>query len=422
MPLSVPVETLDYILELAVAFPDVANNQFAHFSAYPETHAPPLRDIKLSTQTLFSLTLVCRRWNTICTPRLYRCLTIVDTTATDALLHTLEHSQTTTAVSGRFPPLGSLTRHLIIALSDLPGPGREDERLHTRVLRRFGKLDQLARHLPHLQILSISISTQEMWNLPVPYYGKDFAAILAQTCAQSLRELHLYHQPSVLFSHKELRQLLESAPNLVIIAGAGASGCIGCPAALPNLPDLKYLSINNERGHCDSTGHEDNRTPSLDHLHILPSRSSNFWVHLLSAQGARLTSVSLDLRYRFYLDMEDCCNCLSMLGSLCPNLTHLKIAVESWPSFSKLDPIPSVQQLGISLKVGKTAVAAICEALGTIRSSSLKVVHLVDPYMPDWFASPLSENVESAWSPLVGHTFLVVDHHGRELGPPGRSS
>ncbi|KAI0005418.1 hypothetical protein BJV74DRAFT_792688 [Russula compacta] len=358
MPLSVPVETLDYILELAVALPDFVKNRFAHIPAYPETHGPPLRDIKLSTQTLFSLTLVCRQWNTICTPRLYRCLTIVDTTATNALLHTLEHSQTTTAVSGRFPPLGSLTRHLIIALSDFPGPGREDERLHTRVLRRFGNLGPLARCLPHLQILSISISTQEMWNLPVPYYGKDFADIVTQTCAQSLRELHLYHQPSVLFSHQELRRLLESAPNLVVIAGA----------------------------------------------------------------SARLTSVSLDLRYRFYLDMEDCCNCLSMLASLCPNLTYLEIAVESWPSFSKLDPLPSVEQLGISLKAGKTAVAAICEALATIRSSSLKVVHLVDPYMLDWFASPLSENVESAWSPLVGHTFLVVDIDGRELGPPGRSS
>jgi hypothetical protein len=30
--------------------------------------------------------------------------------------------------------------------------------------------------------------------------------------------------------------------------------------------------------------------------------------------------------------------------------------------------------------------------------------------------------VESAWSPLVGCPFRVVDYHGRELGPPAPSS
>jgi hypothetical protein len=67
-------------------------------------------------------------------------------------------------------------------------------------------------------------------------------------------------------------------------------------------------------------------------------------------------------------------------------------------------------------------VTSICEILATISSSSLKVVHLKDAHVIEWFASPLSDNVESAWGPLVDRPFCVVDCHGQELGPPRRSS
>jgi hypothetical protein len=406
---------------MACAFLDITNTLSPQCSSNPE-HALPLPDIKSSTRSLFSFTLVCKLWNAICTPRLYRCLAIVDTTAMDALLRTLELSQSTTAAPGRIsrPPLGSLTRHLIIALSDYPAYEADRERFEIRIERRFGNLGRLARCLPSLHILSISIFIGDMYGLPMPYYGRNFAYIITQTSAHSLRKLHLHHYPMVLFSRPELRRLLEAAPNLVAITGAAVGSHIGCPAALPYLPRLKYLTVNSETGQCNLVTHKDNQTPSLDHVHLRPSLSSNFCVHLLSTQGARLTSVTLD--FRLTGDFEDSFDVLSMLTTLCHNLSYIEICVDSWRSFPRLDPLPPVEHLGVSVQVGKIAVLAICETLATIQSSYLKVVHLKDSRMFEWFESPLSDNVESAWGPLVDHTFHVVDCHGRELGPPGRSS
>jgi hypothetical protein len=61
-------------------------------------------------------------------------------------------------------------------------------------------------------------------------------------------------------------------------------------------------------------------------------------------------------------------------------------------------------------------VDTICKALATIQSPSLKVVQLMSPGISERFAS--SDNVKTAWSPLVDHAFRVVDCDGQELGPP----
>ena len=411
MPLPFPVEILEYILDFA-GYPNLTPYLSPPYALYDD-HDLPLPAIDLSARSLFSLALVCKQWNAICTPRLYRCLAISDSTATDSLLRTLECPQTTSAtISGKILPLGSLTRHLIIALSDSPD-GDENERFGTRILRRFGNLGRLARCLPHLQILSVSIITQDMWGLPPPHYGKDFAAAVTQTSAHSLLKLHLHREPFVLFSRRELRKLLESTPNLVAITGAGVGDCIGCPVALPYLPKLKYLAINDVMGYCDRNEHEDNRTPFLDHIHIRQHLLTNYCVHLLSVQGARLTSVSLDLR--LFKDPKNCSDRLSMLNSFCPNLSYLEVCIDNWTSFPQLDPLPRVERLGVRVHFSDTNVATICNILATIQSSSLKVVQLMNPGMFERFTS---DNEESAWDPLVFHTFRVLDFDGRELGPP----
>jgi len=422
MSLSLPVEIVDHILELASAVPDITNTWSLYLPStfYPD-HALPLSDIKLSTRSLFSLALVCKQWNTICTPKLYKSLAIVDSTNVDALVHALENSHRTPAISGQITPLGDLTRHLIIALSDYATHENDTERLETRVLRRFGNLGRLARSLTNIQTLSVSIHTQELWGLPQPYYGKDFAAVVTQDVAPSLRHLHLLRNPFVLFSRPELRKLLESAPNLIAITGADVDNSIGCPAAFPHLPNLKYLDVNSWGATCGSIGHEDNRTPCLDHVHIRPSPQSNYWEHLLSSQGARLTSVSLDLRFK--LDSDNFSRNLSMLTKLCPNLSYLEICIDCWSSFPRLDyPLPPVEHLGVSLQDSNAEVVVICEKLKTIQSPSLKIVHLIDTDTSEWFASPLSDDVESSWSSLISHSFRIVDCNGRELGPPGHSS
>jgi hypothetical protein len=411
MPLPLPIEIVEYILDLAGAYPDLTTYLSPPYSLYYETdHDLPLSDVKLSARTLFSLALVCKQWNIICTPRLYRCLAIADSTAIDALIHTLEHSQIT--ASG-IQPLGSLTHHLIIALSDSPLNDNDTERFETRIQRRFGNLGRLARCLPRLEILSVSIYVQDTWGLPLPYYGKDFAATVTRASAHSLLKLHLHHEALVLFSRQELRNLLGSTPNLVAITGAGVGDSIGCPVTLPHLPKLKYLALNS-KGYCHG-GHEDNRTPFLDHIHIRLSRISNHYLHLLSVQGARITSVSLDLRLS--VDPENCSDCLSILTSFCHNLSYLEICIDSWLSFPRLEPIPPIERLGIRVQVVNTSVAAICKTLASMQSSSLKVVQLMNPGILEKFAS--SDNV--AWNPLVYRTFRVVDCDGRDLGPPEQS-
>ncbi|KAI0252668.1 hypothetical protein BJV78DRAFT_328600 [Lactifluus subvellereus] len=421
MPLALPVEILEHILELLVAFPDIASANSVQYSM----NFLPLEDIKHSTWSLYSLALVCKQWNTICSPFLYRYLLVDDSTSmtTDTLLRTLEHPSATPDALGRFQPLGSLTRHLVIALSDQRAAHEnQDERLDVRIMRRFGNLGRLARCLPQLHTLSISImiQTSQMWGLPMPYYGMDFAAAIIQTSAQSLQKLYLHRNPGVLFTRQELRKLLESAPNLVAIVGASCADHLRCPAAFPYLPKLKYLTINNEVGQCDSTIHKDNRLPSLEHVHIRPSHSSNFWLHLLSAQGSRLVSVSLDLH--LMVDHENCPDCLSTLTTLCPNLSRLEILISDWDCFPRPDWFPSVDYLGICTLFGILKVTDLCKKLATIQLRSLRVVCLMDPKLVEWFASPLSGNVESAWTPLVGCPFRVVDCYGRELGPPAPSS
>ena len=415
MPLPLPTEIVEYILDLAGAFPDLSVYQSPPYSLYSDRDLP-LSDIALSASSLFSLALVCKLWNTICTPRLYRCLAIVDDTAIDALLRTLEQSQITATVSGSVP-LGSLTRHLIIALSDQASANdSRSERYERRIERRFGNLGRLSRCLPHLEILSISTFTQawNMWDLPLPYYGKDFAATVTQTCAPSLLKLHLHQQAIILFSRQEFRKLLKSSPNLIAITGADVGDCIGCPVTLPYLPKLKYLVVNDRMEHCDEIRHEDDRTPLLDHIHIHEGPLSSHWVHLLSSQGARLTSISLDLRFPEHL--KNCSEYLSKFTKFCPNLSYLEIYIDNWLLFPRLEMLPPVERFGLHAETDDTSVETICKKLATIQSPSLKVIQIMNPGVFELFA--FSDNVKNAWSPLVDHAFRVVDYDGRELGPP----
>jgi hypothetical protein len=416
MPLPLPFEIVEYILDLVGAFPDLSVYLSPPYLSTID-HLLPLSAIKLSAGSLSSLALVCKQWNTICTRRLYRCLAIVDDTAIDPLLRTLEQSQITATVSGSMPR-GSLTRHLIIALSDSSVNDNESEPFERIIVRRFGNLGRLARCLPHLEILSVSIFTRDTLGRSLPYYGKDFAASVTQTCAPSLLKLHLYREALVLFSRQELRKLLESSPNLIAITGAGVGDCIGCPVTLPYLPKLRYLAVNSKMGRCDHFGHEDDRTPLLDHIHIRQGPLSSHWVHLLSVQGARLTSVSLDLRWDPPGPPKKCSEYLSKLTEFCPNISYLEICIDNWISFPRLDLLPPVERFGIHVQACKSSVDTICKTLATIQSPSLKVIQLMSPGIFEWFKFASSDNVKSAWSPLVDHPFRVVDRDGRELGPP----
>jgi hypothetical protein len=419
MPLPLPVEIVEYILQLVVAFPDLMSPCSLQYSMCSRAFLD-LEDVKHSTRSLFSLALVCQHWNMVCNPVLYQCLLIDDSTDTDLLLRTLEHPQATTDPLGRIQPLGSLTRHLIIALSDQPAHENPCERLDVTVVRRFGNLGRLARRLPHLQTLSISIVIQKsmLWDFPMPYYGKDFAASVTRTCAQSLQKLHLHNNTNVLFTRQELHKLLESAPNLVAIVGRGCSDHITCPVALPYLPKLKYLTAHKTVGECDGGIHQDNHAPSLDHVHIRPTRYSNFWSHLLEAQGSTLTFLSLDLCVGNRADFDDCAK-LPDLGRLCPGLSCLEVLISNW-SLLPADLLPPIEYLGIRTTRGSSGigeVASACKMLATIQLHSLRVIRLKDPDVNEGFALLSLVEVESIWSPLVNCPFRIVDCDGRELGP-----
>ncbi|KAI9460197.1 hypothetical protein BJY52DRAFT_285109 [Lactarius psammicola] len=416
MPLPLPTEIVACILKSFVAFPDVMDTSAPHYTINPDDFLP-LQDIKHSIRSLSLLALVCKQWNTICTPILYQCLVVDDYTVMDALLNTLQNSRTTAGTLGRPQPPGLLTRHLIIALSDR-AHSPEAEPLEIRILHRFGELGKLACYLPHLQILSISIAIPAVLGLPVPYYGRDFAASVTRTSARSLRKLFLYQNPVVLFSRQELRTLLESTPNLVALIGVDY---IGCPATLPYLPKLKYLAVG-EAVHCDGTAHKDDRTPSLDHVHFGPIRSSTSWMHLLSAWSPKLTSVSLDLRIPAVptLPPMEHLDYPQILGGLCPSISHLEIFITDWDCFPLSVRLSSVECLSIHLVFSGVTVTEICKTLVAIQLPSLKVVRFLDPEMDEWLASPQSGNVDGAWSPLLKIGFRVVNHDGHQLGPSGR--
>src|SRR6266702_2895396 len=80
MPLPLPTEIVVWILKSSVAFPDVMDTSAPHYAIYSNDFLP-LNDIKSSIRSLSLLALVCKQWNTICTPILYQCLVVEDTTA-----------------------------------------------------------------------------------------------------------------------------------------------------------------------------------------------------------------------------------------------------------------------------------------------------------------------------------------------------
>ncbi|KAH8992074.1 hypothetical protein EDB92DRAFT_1945613 [Lactarius akahatsu] len=383
MPLPLPTEMVVYILESFVAFPDVMDTSAPHYAIYPNGFLP-LDDIKRSIQSLSLLALVCKQWNTICTPILYQCLVVDDSTVMNVLLSTLQRSHTTTHTS---------------ALSDRHTHPREAEPLEIRILQRFGDLGKLACCLPHLQILSISIAIPAVLGLPMPHYGRDFAASITRTSARSLRKLFLYQNPVVLFSRPEFHTLLESTPDLVALIGADY--------------------IGGEAVHCGGAGHKDDPTPSLGHVHFGPIRSSTSWMHLLSAWGPKLTSVSLDLRIPVVSTSPPAnhFDYSQILGSLCPNISRLEIFITNWHCFPELDWLPSVENLDIHIIFSGVTVTDMCKTLAGIQSPSLKVVRFLDPEMDKWLASPQSGNVDSAWDPLLEIMFRVVNHDGHQLGP-----
>jgi hypothetical protein len=415
MPLPLPTEIVVCILESFVAFPDVMDTSAPRYAIYSDDFLP-LHDIKRSIRSLSLLALVCKQWNTICTPILYQCLVVDDSTVTNALLNTLQSSRTTPNTAGRLQPLGCLTRHLIIALSDRPAHSREAEPLETRILQRFGDLGKLACCLPLIQILSISIRIPAILGLPLPYYGRDFAASVTRTSAQSLRKLFLYQNPVVLFSRRELLNLLESAPHIVALIGVGY---IGCPVAFPYLPKLKYLAVSSDAVHCDGTAHKDDQTPALDHVHFGPIRSPTSLRHFLSAWGPKLTSVSLDLRMPAEPTRSPM-NIPQIFGSFCPSVSHLEIFITNWHGFPQCDWLPSIEYLSVHLDFSGATVTDICKTLAGIQLPSLKVVRFLDPAMDEWLESPQSGNVDGAWSPLLKVAFRVVNHYGHQLGPSGR--
>lgn len=412
MPLPLPTEIVVCILESFVAFPDVMDTRATRYAIYPNDFLP-LDDIKRSIRSLSLLALVCKQWNNICTPVLYQCLVVDDSTVVNVLLNTLQSSRTTADTLGRLQPPGFLTRHLIIALSDRPAHSREAEPLEIRVLQRFGDLGKLACCLPHLQILSISITIPAVLGLPMPHYGRDFAASVTRTSTRSLRKLFLHQNPVVLFSRQELYTLLEATPNLVALIGVGY---FGCPVVLPYLPKLKYLAVSSEAVHCDGSEHKDDQTPSLDHVHFAPIRSSTSWMHFLFAWGSKLTSVSLDLRMPVE-PTPPSMDHLQILRSFCPNISHLEIFIVNWHCFPQSDWPPSVEHLSIHLVFSGVTVTDICKTLAGVQLPSLKVVRFLDPETDEWLASPQSGNVDGAWSPLP---FRVVNHDGHQLGPSRR--
>src|SRR5712671_3680953 len=105
-----------------------------------------------------------------------------------------------------------------------------------------------------------------------------------------------------------------------------------------------------------------------------------------------------------------------MLTGHCRNLSYLGICASNWGSCPRLDPLPPVEHLGICVSSPYGSVATICTTLATVQTPSIKVVHLMNKGMFEWFGSPQSRNTESAWGALAFHTFCVVDFEGRDLG------
>jgi hypothetical protein len=365
-----PSEILHHVFSFAALSPD----SIELFDTHPTTPRPfvPQRDkhrsIKTATLTARSLVRVCKLWNALASPYLYRTI-LISRGRTLYLLHrTLFDSRAKAEASPNVRPLGCLTRSLEVAMKDHCGKNDED----------FDVLADIISCMPHLTAVTFSIRAQQFRRWPM---SRKVLSALATTCGPSLEVLR-WSIPTLFPFRRDLRALLNETPNLCVLCCYFSLTCIGpvYHTDIPVLPRLASLALiaGNSAEFFEDLRNVD-RFPSLRELVYYNYGNVVDWNGPLEVYGASLTEIYLHLEYE---DVENqrLVTDVSLIAQYCPNLVRLNLAVERWSQLVKIT-LSSILILGLrcrDLQSTRIEYSRLITFLKIMEAPVLRAVQFLD--------------------------------------------
>ncbi|KAI0314785.1 hypothetical protein OF83DRAFT_412209 [Amylostereum chailletii] len=423
----IPPELWVEIFQFAVYVPGFMDtdvpNPFTSAIHSPPTEYYDMPNVRRSIRTRHALNLVCRTWSRFSRPLLYEAIYIASERSARHLLRTFEE----TDQDGRL--FGAWTRHLLIG---------------ALVPAAFVHLPGVARHLPHLSILSI-------WNLVIVdsdpletpiIANEDFAQALAKTCGNSLHKLFFHAAADVLISDSGLQTLLQASPGLHTLIVR--DGQYVLPVSLPPLPSLTFLSVDSlsiippADAPVAPVSADHSFFPSLNHILTDILYGPTVYRAFLNS-GFSPAVFTLDLRRSWsntFNGRRIAWSKMETFWPLSPSTTHLHVILgwrQSIESFCQLPP--SATHLAIFYEFPSTPfenrspefLADSFRAIALLGTAhpTLKAVRLTNPVFVAWLREVVVPLVAETDEGGVGSALAlcatqlrVEDHAGEPIVPP----
>jgi hypothetical protein len=406
---------LPEILLHVFSFAAVSPDSIELFDTHPTAPRPfvPLRDkhrsIKTATLTARSLVRVCKLWNALASPYLYRTILISRGRTLYSLQRTLLDSRAKAEASPNVRPLGWLTKSLEVAMKDHCGESYED----------FDVLADIIGCLPNLTAITFSIRAQQFRHWPMSH---KVLSALATTCGPSLEVLR-WSVPTLFPDRTDLRALLNVTPNLRVLCCYYSFGPV-IHTDIPVLPHLTSLAVI--AGNCseffEDTRNHVERFPSLRELVSYNYGNVVDWEGPLGAYGASLKEVYL------HLESEDVENQrlmtdMSLVAQYCPNLVRFNLALERWSQLVRIT-LPSISILGLrcrNLQSTRIEYGRLISFLRLMEVPVLKTVQFLDFRNVRDLRLRHSGVLANLVSSLSNRGVQVQDHNGMVLVNAGGS-
>jgi hypothetical protein len=322
-----------------------------------------LRALTTALKSTSRVVRVCKLWNTLASPYLYRCITLRHGRGLFSLVATITSSRFDVERNAGIRSLGSWTERLIVALkTTIDGPTHADE---CRLLA------DLVRSLPNLVFITFHTTDKRRFMMP-----REVAVALATTCGPSLRVLG-WTPPSVSSSPPlhDFEHLVSVCPRLRCLWAVFWSH----PFNLPALPQLTTLTLRGDLpGPISTMGLTNKCThpfPSLREIHYNAAVYDSYitLLRFLELHGHGITAIVLD----FINGGRD--PPISDMKYFCPKLVRLDIYVHSWHQLgiSSL-PVPIVGLRCEKVQSSRSEYMALLDTLTATETPLLRRVQLLD--------------------------------------------
>ena len=368
-----------------------------------------IKSLQMALDTKLSLVRVCKRWRTLAMPILYEAVVIHGHDGLFSLCQDLNNPNLQQA-----PDLGWWVRRMDLILHDLVG---ETEEFEDDILSMIA---HVFSRLPNLRILVISINASTIEDMDVDDDSPPNRPIvdlicgtIGAHCMPSLRRLSWESEPRP--DGRIFTALLGRQLNLQTVMIGGGDGADICPATLPQLPYLDFITLI----HGDN-GHGVSGTASFHTLRQVHIR----WVdedfdciqQFLAFQAPRLTTSYISLHETTGDSLYP------VLERNCPNLSRLVLIGLVWRDFLHDEPklpFPSrITHLGISCKQSRASDQVYSNLLTWIVARmprSIRIIRFMDASVSEDLRHRHSGILAHALSQFSSSNIRVEDNEGNNF-------